>query len=211
MFAGRGFAVSSGRLLPWGHQKPGGLHYRPGQRRDFGDRGDAGCLRDGAWILFSPAEAATWGGLPAILGYALGAAAPLLVFIPLGRRIRRMMPEGYTLTEYVFHRYGRGMYLLTLAVIPFYMFIFLAAEITSMALIANLVANVPLWITALIVTGATLAYTTYGGLKASIFTDVIQIVVIVSLLAAIAVAGYLALGGVQPIAEGLADRTPQLM
>ena len=42
------------------------------------------------------------------------------------------------------------------------MFIFLAAEITSMALIANLVANVPLWITALIVTGATLAYTTYG-------------------------------------------------
>ena len=122
-----------------------------------------------------------------------------------------MMPEGYTLTEYVFHRYGRGMYLLTLAVIPFYMFIFLAAEITSMALIANLVANVPLWITALIVTGATLAYTTYGGLKASIFTDVIQIVVIVPLLAAIAVAGYLALGGVQPIAEGLADRAPQLI
>jgi hypothetical protein len=32
-----------------------------------------------------------------------------------------------------------------------------------MALIANLVANVPLWITALTVTGATLAYTTYGG------------------------------------------------
>jgi Na+/proline symporter len=118
----------------------------------------------GAWILFSPAEAATWGGLPAILGYALGAAAPLLVFIPLGRRIRRVMPEGHTLTEYVFHRYGRGMYLFTLAVILFYMFIFLAAEITSMALIANLVANVPLWITTLIVTGATLAYTTYGGL-----------------------------------------------
>ena len=109
-----------------------------------------------------------------------------------------MMPEGYTLTEYVFHRYGRGMYLFTLAVISFYMFIFLAAEITSMALIANLVANVPLWITALIVTGATLAYTTYGGLKASIFTDVIQIVVIVPLLAAIAVAGYLALEASNP-------------
>ena len=33
----------------------------------------------GSWILFSPAEAATRGGLPSILGYALGAAAPLLV------------------------------------------------------------------------------------------------------------------------------------
>jgi sodium/pantothenate symporter len=48
----------------------------------------------GAWFLFSPAEAATWGGLPAILGYALGAAAPLLVFIPVGRRIGRVMPKG---------------------------------------------------------------------------------------------------------------------
>ena len=33
----------------------------------------------GAWILFSPPEGATRGGLPSILGYALGAAAPLLV------------------------------------------------------------------------------------------------------------------------------------
>ena len=40
------------------------------------------------------ATAATWAGLPAILGYALGAAAPLLVLIPVGRRIRRVMPKG---------------------------------------------------------------------------------------------------------------------
>jgi sodium/pantothenate symporter len=211
LFAGLGFAVV-------------GIVYSRGVISSLEDyitaRGSMGTLATaatlvasgmGAWILFSPAEAATWGGLPAILGYALGAAAPLLVFIPLGRRIRRVMPEGHTLTEYVFYRYGRGMYLFTLAVILFYMFIFLAAEITSMALIANLVANVPLWITALIVTGATLAYTTYGGLKASIFTDVVQTVVIMPLQAAVVVAGYLTLGGVEPIAEGLADRAPQLI
>ena len=49
------------------------------------------------------------------------------------------------------------------------------------------------------------------GLKASIFTDVVQTVVIVPLLAAVVVAGFLTLGGVQPIVEGLADRAPQLM
>jgi Na+/proline symporter len=39
----------------------------------------------GAWILFSPAEAgATFGGLPAILGYAVGSAIPLLLFVPVG-------------------------------------------------------------------------------------------------------------------------------
>jgi sodium/pantothenate symporter len=165
----------------------------------------------GAWILFSPAEAATWGGLPAIAGYALGAAAPLLVFIPLGRRLRRLMPEGHTLTEYVRHRYGRGMYLFTLLVISFYMFIFLAAELTGMALIASLVAGVPLWVTALIVMTATLAYTAYGGLKASIFTDTVQTVLILPLLAVLLAGGYLALGGAGPALAGLEERAPQLL
>ena len=164
----------------------------------------------GAWILFGPAEAATWGGLPAILGYALGAAAPLVAFIFLGRRIRQVMPEGHTLTEYVFHRYGTGMYVFTLLVMLFYMFIFLAAEITGMSLIANLVAGVPLWVTALIVVSTTLAYTAYGGLRASIFTDAVQTALILPLLAVVAVAGYFLLGGFEPTTAGLAERAPQL-
>ena len=32
----------------------------------------------GVWILIGPAEAATWGGLGAIIGYALGQALPFL-------------------------------------------------------------------------------------------------------------------------------------
>lgn len=204
-FAGAGIAYSRGRI---------------GTLEDYiTARGTVGALTAaatlvasgiGAWILFGPAEAATWGGLPTILGYALGAAVPLLVFIPLGNRLRRLMPEGHTLTEYVWYRYGRGMYLFTLFVIILYMFVFLAAEITGMAFIANLVAGIPLWVTALIVTGATLAYTAYGGLKASIFTDVVQLTLIVPLLAAIVVVGYLALGGIQPSAAGLAEKAPDL-
>ncbi len=165
----------------------------------------------GAWILFGPAEAATWGGLPAILGYALGSAAPLLAFILLGRRIRQVMPEGRTLTEYVFHRYGRGMYVFTLFVMLFYMFIFLAAEITGMSLVANLIAGVPLWITALIVILSTLAYTAYGGLRASIFTDAVQIALILPLLIIVAVAGYFLLGGFEPTSAGISDVAPQLV
>lgn len=165
----------------------------------------------GAWILFGPVEAATWGGLPAISGYALGSALPLLAFIALGRRLRRLMPEGHTLTEYVFHRYGRGMYALTLFVTVFYMFVFLAAEITGMALIASLVAGVPLWTTALIVLAATLAYTTYGGLRASIFTDKVQTIVILPLLAILLAGGYLLLGGAAPTMSGLAETAPELL
>lgn len=165
----------------------------------------------GAWILFGPVEAATWGGLPAIIGYALGSALPALAFIALGRRLRRLMPEGHTLTEYVFHRYGKPMYSLTLIVMVFYMFIFLAAEITGMALIASLVAGVPLWTTALITLAATLAYTTYGGLRASIFTDKVQTILIVPLLAVLLAAGYVLLGGAAPTMSGLAENAPELL
>ncbi|CAN5429639.1 sodium:solute symporter family protein [soil metagenome] len=165
----------------------------------------------GAWILFGPVEAATWGGLPAITGYALGSALPAIAFIILGKRLRRLMPEGHTLTEYVFHRYGRPMYALTLVVMIFYMFIFLAAEITGMALIASLVAGVPLWTTALVVLAATLAYTTYGGLRASIFTDKVQTILIVPLLAILLAAGYILLGGAAPTMSGLAENAPELL
>ena len=32
----------------------------------------------GAWILFGPASAATWGGIGAIIGYSLGTALSLI-------------------------------------------------------------------------------------------------------------------------------------
>jgi len=42
----------------------------------------------GAWILFGPASAATWGGIGAVIGYALGTAFPMIFLIYLGKKIR---------------------------------------------------------------------------------------------------------------------------
>ena len=35
----------------------------------------------GAWILFGPASAATWGGIGAVIGYSLGTAFPVFILI----------------------------------------------------------------------------------------------------------------------------------
>ncbi len=150
----------------------------------------------GAWILFSPAEAgAAFGGLPAILGYAIGSMIPLLLFIPVGMRIREVMPSGHSLTEFAYARFGAGMYCFVLVVSVFYMFIFLAAEMTGIAAALALIAGVPQWQTAALIGGFVLVYTVYGGLVASIVTDTIQTLVILPLLA-IGFAGALyALGG----------------
>ena len=41
----------------------------------------------GAWILFGPASAATWGGIGAVIGYALGTAFPLFILVFLGENL----------------------------------------------------------------------------------------------------------------------------
>ena len=62
------------------------------------------------------------------------------------------------------------------------MFIFLCAEVTAVAVLINYLSGTELWITALIVLISTLTYTLYGGLRVSIFTDNIQMIVIGVLL-----------------------------
>ena len=62
------------------------------------------------------------------------------------------------------------------------MFIFLIAEVTAVSILVNYISGTTLWITALIVIVSSLTYTLYGGLRASIFTDNIQFIVISVLL-----------------------------
>lgn len=165
----------------------------------------------GTWVLFGPAQAATWGGVSALLGYALGSCVPRLIMIPLGRRIRELMPEGHGLTEFVIHRYGRTMYAFTLSIMLLYLFISLAAGLTAVARMVTLLAPIPLWLTASVVMLATVLYTFYGGLRASIFTDKVQMIVILPLLALLLFFGWQAVGGVTPTLEGLAARAPHLL
>ena len=136
----------------------------------------------GAWILFGPASAATWGGIGAVIGYALGTAFPMIFLIFLGKKIRNDFSKGSTLIEFLRKRFKKSLYKLILLMSIFYMFIFLCAEVTAVAMLINYISDTNLWITALIVLVGTLTYTLYGGLRASIFTDNIQFVIIVALL-----------------------------
>ena len=136
----------------------------------------------GAWILFGPASASTWGGIGAVIGYALGAGFPMIFLIYLGKKIRTDFPKGSSLIEYMRQKFGKSLFKLILLMTIFYMFIFLCAEVTAVAVLINYISGTELWITALIVIISTLTYTLYGGLRASIFTDNIQMFVIAVLL-----------------------------
>ena len=153
----------------------------------------AGAL--GAWILFSPAETGAGFGISALVGYGIGSMLPLVAFVLLGARLRRLMPQGHSITEYALHRFGPVMYYFTLAVVVFYMLVFLTAELTGIALAVRLIGGTPLVLTALIVGVLTVAYTAYGGMRASLFTDRIQFYIIIPLLVVVILAGIVGFGG----------------
>ena len=164
----------------------------------------------GAWILFGPVSAATWGGIGAIIGYSLGTAFPMFTLIFLGKKIREEFPRGSSLIEFMRKKFRKSLFKLILLMTVFYMFIFLCAEVTAVAVLINYISGTEFWITALIVLLSTLAYTLYGGLKASIFTDNLQMVVIGILL----LFSYIYLNstiGSQFSFEFVRERNPQLL
>ncbi len=128
----------------------------------------------GAWILFGPASAATWGGIGAVIGYALGTAAPMLFLYNFGPKIRKEFPNGLTLTEFIKKRFGVGILKISLFLILFYLTIFLIAEVTAIAFLLNFISQVPLWITAGVTLIICLLYILRGGFKLSIITDKYQ-------------------------------------
>lgn len=196
----------------------------------------------GAWILFSPVEAGSepaYGGIAAILGYCLGSAVAVFLFVFVGPRLRQIMPGGHSLNEYVRYRFrgpaggdqrnssgsqlgdmpavegyrqngwGQAMYWLSVVAMLLYMFVYLAAELTAIAQTLNLVADVPVLTTAVVVITAVFLYTTYGGLKVTILTDAVQFALIVPLLLVCFVTTLVLLGGVglafAPVTENLPD------
>lgn len=135
----------------------------------------------GAWILFGPPTAATWGGFGSVLGYALGTAFPMILLIFFGQKLRKVFPQGRSLTEIVLKKFGVNFFKFIFLLMNFYLFIFLCAEITAISKLTHFISGLSIWISAFIVLFFTLTYVLYGGLKATIKTDAIQFIIIILL------------------------------
>ncbi|MEN9774254.1 MAG: hypothetical protein RL322_1324 [Pseudomonadota bacterium] len=142
----------------------------------------------GAWILFAPPEIGALVGPLALCGYAVGAALPFLVFARIGASLRARLPHGRSIGDFAGHRFGTPLRRWVAALSVLYMTCFLTAELTAVGGITALLSDIPPALTILIVAGATLVYTTLGGLRASIMTDRWQGVLLLALLAAMAFA-----------------------
>ena len=161
----------------------------------------------GAWILFGPASAATWGGIGAVIGYSFGAATPMLLLYNFGPKIRKEFSKGLSLTEFIKKRFGLVVLKISLFLILFYLTIFLIAEVTAIAFLINFISKTPLWITAGITLIICLLYILKGGFKLSIITDKYQFIVIAVLIfiSAIIILGKLEINSFELIKQNASN------
>jgi len=142
----------------------------------------------GAWILFAPPEIGAFVGLDGVWGYALAAGAPFAALALCGPPLRRALPEGHSLSEFARVRFGAGFHLAVTAISVLYMLTFVAAELTAVGAVAGILTGASSDLVVLLVAAVTLAYTTVGGLRASLRTDTWQGWLVLALLGAAAAA-----------------------
>ena len=128
----------------------------------------------GIWILIGPAEASTWGGVGAVIGYAAGQSFVFLYFSKIGEKIRKILPNAKSLTEVIEKRYDQKVLKLILILTILYLYVYFCAEVTAISKVVNLILGIPLWLTAALTIISTLIYSLKGGLKISIITDKFQ-------------------------------------
>lgn len=151
----------------------------------------------GAWVLFTVPEAAILGGPIAVLGYAISCILPLMIFACVGPTLRRLLPHGITFFEFVQARYGTFVNVYVTMIAAFYMFLYLAAEFTSVGDCVALLSApdptstvsptlAPIIGTSLV----TLLYTTLGGMPVSLLTDRVQGVGVLAFTVLIMIAAF---------------------
>lgn len=125
-------------------------------------------------------------GIWGMVGYSLGAVG-LFLFAPLARRIKAMMPGGYTSGDFIRLRYGNTAWRIFLVISLFYSLGWLISLGMAGGLLINALAGIPyVYGMTVIVTICTL-YTVFGGLRAVIGTDFVQTILILVGVIALAV------------------------
>jgi Na+/proline symporter len=148
-------------------------------------------------------------GIWGMVGYSLGSIG-LMLFAPLARRIRRLMPFGYTSGDFMRLRYGRTAWRVFLLISLFYAFGWLISLGMAGGVLIHALTGIPYQYGMTVILSICVVYTLLGGLRAVIGTDFIQTIII---LLGIGVLCWLAISrlGFDDIHTAVARSRPELL
>lgn len=110
----------------------------------------------------------------AIIAYFIATPITTLLFLPFFYRL-----NFYTAYEYLEHRFNLRIRRLSSASFIFRVCLWLGLAIYAPSLVISEMTGVPLWVAVAITGVCTIVYTTFGGMKAVIYVDVLQFGVLV--------------------------------
>ena len=140
-----------------------------------------------SWVwapaLFVASAIAYELGLAGALWFIVPNIACFFVFAPIAIRMRKTAPDGYTLPGYFQRRFPKDNKLIFAFSITAVLFM-LTAVIENLVAISKLYAfytgNAG-WIAIIVMTAITVGYSVISGLKASVITDVLQMLMVVAI------------------------------
>ncbi len=118
-------------------------------------------------------ELGIWG----MIAYST-ASFGLFLFAPLAKRIRELMPSGYTSGDFIRLRYGNAAWIVFLMISIFYGFTWLISMGMAGGILMHALAGIPYEVGMTAILFVCVVYTLFGGLYAVIGTDYIQSLII---------------------------------
>lgn len=179
--------------------------------------------RNAGWFVSALSIAATWIWAPALFtstenAYTKGFAGLfwflvpnvlcLIIFIPFAKKIREEMPNGITLSGYMYEKYHskavRNTYLFQLGA--------LSALSTGVQLLAgskilSMLTGIPFIVMTFIMAVIAFSYSQFSGIKASILTDAVQMVFMLIISIGFVIFGVKNGGELGTLVEGLGGVT----
>ncbi|CEP63313.1 uncharacterized protein LALA0_S07e07294g [Lachancea lanzarotensis] len=140
----------------------------------------------GVGVLSTFPKIANVDGLQGLLVYALSCGLPMFLFAFLGPRIRKKVPDGFLLTEWVFHRYGYacGLYIGLCTILT--LFLFTVSELASLKFCIETLTGINALPVIIVECLITTLYTSVGGFRISFLTDTLQVSIIFVLMIIVA-------------------------
>ncbi|WCL50839.1 sodium:solute symporter family protein [Leptospira sp. GIMC2001] len=150
-------------------------------------------------------EMGIWG----MVGYSMGAVG-LILFAPLARKIKKILPNAYTSGDFFRIRYGNASWRLFLVISLIYSIGWLVSLGMAGGILLQSLTSIPYEIGLTVILFVCVSYTLLGGLKAVIGTDFLQTVLI---LIGLVIMGTLAWQkvGTMEIRETIIAERPELL
>lgn len=148
-------------------------------------------------------------GIWGMLGYSLGCIG-LLLFAPLARRIKQLMPDGFTSGDFIRLRFGNFAWRVFLGISLIYAIGWLISLGMAGGILIHALTGIDYQLGMSVIVAICVLYTVLGGLRAVIGTDFIQTLVI---LVGVIVLAWLVISevGFDKIHQGVSESRPELL